>query len=151
MSIFYFSSRRRHTRCALVTGVQTCALPIPGPQSERCRHTCCVPCTESSSRGSEGPGPTTIRQPALGHGANARSMRRTTMSQTPWLIRAEGPGPERRRADRTSRAALDLPAGVEQTGGHLVLHQAVAITFAFEAHHPPRGTVHLPPRAPPRP
>src|SRR3546814_1916410 len=34
---FFFSSRRRHTRCALVTGVQTCALPIlnarrtPGP------------------------------------------------------------------------------------------------------------------------
>src|SRR3546814_7432510 len=30
---FFFSSRRRHTRCALVTGVQTCALPISdGPQ-----------------------------------------------------------------------------------------------------------------------
>src|SRR3546814_1123060 len=29
---FFFSSRRRHTRCALVTGVQTCALPI----SEQC-------------------------------------------------------------------------------------------------------------------
>src|SRR3546814_1559351 len=29
MYVFYFvSSRRRHTRCALVTGVQTCALPI---------------------------------------------------------------------------------------------------------------------------
>src|SRR3546814_1460903 len=35
---FFVSSRRRHTRCALVTGVQTCALPIyflallsPGP------------------------------------------------------------------------------------------------------------------------
>src|SRR3546814_3990910 len=27
---FFFSSRRRHTRCALVTGVQTCALPIFG-------------------------------------------------------------------------------------------------------------------------
>src|SRR3546814_1132823 len=25
---FFFSSRKRHTRCALVTGVQTCALPI---------------------------------------------------------------------------------------------------------------------------
>src|SRR3546814_18385816 len=25
---FFFSSRRRHTRCALVTGVKTCALPI---------------------------------------------------------------------------------------------------------------------------
>src|SRR3546814_9909227 len=28
---FVFASRRRHTRCALVTGVQTCALPISGP------------------------------------------------------------------------------------------------------------------------
>src|SRR3546814_17330383 len=26
--VFFFSSRRRHTNCALVTGVQTCALPI---------------------------------------------------------------------------------------------------------------------------
>src|SRR3546814_1874060 len=26
--VFFVSSRRRHTRCALVTGVQTCALPI---------------------------------------------------------------------------------------------------------------------------
>src|SRR3546814_6920858 len=26
--LFFFASRRRHTRCALVTGVQTCALPI---------------------------------------------------------------------------------------------------------------------------
>src|SRR3546814_19219380 len=29
----FFSSRRRHTRCALVTGVQTCALPI---------YSCCI-------------------------------------------------------------------------------------------------------------
>src|SRR3546814_20500036 len=29
--MFFFSSRRRHTRCALVTGVQTCALPISYP------------------------------------------------------------------------------------------------------------------------
>src|SRR3546814_6323545 len=28
VDVFFFSSRRRHTRCALVTGVQTCALPI---------------------------------------------------------------------------------------------------------------------------
>src|SRR3546814_18153829 len=31
--VFFFSSRRRHTRCALVTGVQTCALPILDPLS----------------------------------------------------------------------------------------------------------------------
>src|SRR3546814_13988837 len=30
---FFFSGRRRHTRCALVTGVQTCALPIYRPPS----------------------------------------------------------------------------------------------------------------------
>src|SRR3546814_20540586 len=34
MSCFFFSSRRRHTRCALVTGVQTCALPIYAAQRE---------------------------------------------------------------------------------------------------------------------
>src|SRR3546814_13839676 len=28
LCMFFFASRRRHTRCALVTGVQTCALPI---------------------------------------------------------------------------------------------------------------------------
>src|SRR3546814_5422270 len=28
--LFFLSSRRRHTRCSLVTGVQTCALPISG-------------------------------------------------------------------------------------------------------------------------
>src|SRR3546814_19394916 len=33
LSVFFFSSRRRHTRCALVTGVQTCALPISALRS----------------------------------------------------------------------------------------------------------------------
>src|SRR3546814_10207092 len=33
LSLFFFSSRRRHTRCALVTGVQTCALPISTQRS----------------------------------------------------------------------------------------------------------------------
>src|SRR3546814_17464636 len=32
--LFLFASRRRHTRCALVTGVQTCALPISSTPSE---------------------------------------------------------------------------------------------------------------------
>src|SRR3546814_2078870 len=31
--LVFFSSRRRHTRCALVTGVQTCALPISSPSA----------------------------------------------------------------------------------------------------------------------
>src|SRR3546814_6746306 len=36
--MFFFSSRRRHTRCALVTGVQTCALPILYRPRKRSRH-----------------------------------------------------------------------------------------------------------------
>src|SRR3546814_4881714 len=36
---FFFSSRRRHTRCALVTGVQTCALPISSIFAASC---CCT-------------------------------------------------------------------------------------------------------------
>ena len=35
MCFFFFSSRRRHTRCADVTGVQTCALPIFHPAPPR--------------------------------------------------------------------------------------------------------------------
>src|SRR3546814_2195874 len=35
MIAFFFSSRRRHTRCALVTGVQTCAFPISLPLAAR--------------------------------------------------------------------------------------------------------------------
>src|SRR3546814_19307964 len=35
--VFFFSSRRRHTRCALVTGVQTCALPISCHRGGRAR------------------------------------------------------------------------------------------------------------------
>src|SRR3546814_8208793 len=41
--LFFLSSRRRHTRCALETGVQTCALPICGggraPRSKEARMT----------------------------------------------------------------------------------------------------------------
>src|SRR3546814_5355130 len=37
---FFFSSRRRHTICALVTGVQTCALPISAVRSGRLRPFC---------------------------------------------------------------------------------------------------------------
>ena len=35
--VFFFSSRRRHTRCADVTGVQTCALPICTDEEGRYR------------------------------------------------------------------------------------------------------------------
>src|SRR3546814_18892706 len=47
--IFFFSSRRRHTRCALVTGVQTCALPICWRIAILSRDTICAPSERATS------------------------------------------------------------------------------------------------------
>src|SRR3546814_11359511 len=47
--VFFFSSRRRHTRCALVTGVQTCALPI-------CARPCWPSCARSRNSNGRQPG-----------------------------------------------------------------------------------------------
>src|SRR3546814_11384545 len=48
MMSFVFSSRRRHTSCALVTGVQTCALPIsPRPVGPSLMF---LPCNDYSQR-----------------------------------------------------------------------------------------------------
>src|SRR3546814_1834274 len=48
--IFFFSSRRRHTRCALVTGVQTCALPICGASYDRFRNRVMFPIGDRRGR-----------------------------------------------------------------------------------------------------
>src|SRR3546814_76678 len=85
---FFFSSRRRHTSCALVTGVQTCALPIlklrpaePGRATSVCqeffvhacsvcvRH-CCGACGHiSHPRCSAGGGPSGCRSPGTSYPA----------------------------------------------------------------------------------
>src|SRR3546814_20789925 len=58
---FFFSSRRRHTRCALVTGVQTCALPI-------CRSASCA--TGRTSPDSDN-SPKTMASAGTGRSLNA--------------------------------------------------------------------------------
>src|SRR3546814_3690252 len=50
---FFFSSRRRHTRCALVTGVQTCALPISDGAQEVKSLRCAVYTRKSTEDGLE--------------------------------------------------------------------------------------------------
>src|SRR3546814_16585514 len=56
--MFFFSSRRRHTRCALVTGVQTCALPIcsqsPARRSSRGAGRRSFPCRPVPASGQQG-------------------------------------------------------------------------------------------------
>src|SRR3546814_17776812 len=57
---FFLSSRRRHTRCALVIGVQTCALPISQAHSTRIRSSGCRRCNRRRRRRSS-PFPPTRR------------------------------------------------------------------------------------------
>src|SRR3546814_15852356 len=52
--LFFFSSRRRHTRCALVTGVQTCALPICWARASS-RRSCCARSHGISRHSAEAP------------------------------------------------------------------------------------------------
>lgn len=65
------------------------------------------------------------------------------MSDLPWLVRADGPEPERRLIERTQRASLDLGAVAQSIDGYLVLHDAVDIAFALADRHLPRGTLDL--------
>src|SRR3546814_10585335 len=62
--LFFFSSRRRHTRCALVTGVQTCALPIWPPAHPASFRTC-----SGSARSPRDRSPTGSHAPAADTGA----------------------------------------------------------------------------------
>ena len=50
---FFFSSRRRHTRCADVTGVQTCALPISTTKTLQWHYTPYPVCLRSRIDGGE--------------------------------------------------------------------------------------------------
>src|SRR3546814_18151649 len=90
---FFFSSRRRHTRCALVTGVQTCALPI-------CRRR-------------------PARHAQIWHGRPARLFRRRPALARPLWVRRARPA-DVERGDFGMKITLDwlkdhldTPAGVE--------------------------------------
>src|SRR3546814_9943464 len=52
--MFFFSSRMRHTRCALVTGVQTCALPISVMAAAHCTHSGCGMALDKRGRNRSG-------------------------------------------------------------------------------------------------
>src|SRR3546814_1740846 len=84
---FFFSSRRRHTRCALVTGVQTCALPI-------CR---ALPC--ASTHGSEAMADTDEQRNGVG--------RRQAEDAVRTLLRWAGDDPAREGLLDTPKRVVD--------------------------------------------
>src|SRR3546814_1237601 len=63
---FFFSSRRRHTRCALVTGVQTCALPILATPSQDVEGaSACTLCRQRDAAADRLPGDVVRRRGAV--------------------------------------------------------------------------------------
>src|SRR3546814_850472 len=109
--LFFFSSRRRHTRCALVTGVQTCALPIsclPSPCRRRrilpwpcrprrtlpwpCRR-CRLPARRAGSPGRAGWMRTRSRQASARRRGWRRWRGRRVSCHGSWILSWGGRGP----------------------------------------------------------
>src|SRR3546814_4784731 len=84
---FFFSSRRRHTRCALVTGVQTCALPISLKMPNTREANSWRKCPNLSS--------------AVKKAATVSGSRRVTKAREPWSPRVTAIWP-RRSEEHTS-------------------------------------------------
>src|SRR3546814_18838769 len=118
---FFFSSRRRHTRCALVTGVQTCALPICAAAAQR-RRAALLP-----------------GEPRLAHAARHALVRgrrpgahpRAHALPPPGSADLEGPPADRRRPEPP------LLRGARIAGPGLVSAEGRLNTAAVEPHHHP--------------
>src|SRR3546814_14170213 len=98
--VVFFSSRRRHTRFALMTGVQTCALPIsPGPEAAT---------AQAATR--------------LSHGywmpqrewALSRCRRPHIPCETPCSLRRQGQFPQSMKRDRRVRQHLADPCAAPE-------------------------------------
>src|SRR3546814_3928425 len=120
--LLFFSSRRRHTRCALVTGVQTCALPIShtvlggGAAQESARDLCRCDRLEPGARYSS---PADPRRAPGARGPIGRSWRLAVRSRR--RRRADASGLAEHPGDQPMKLDL-LPAIV----GILVAYPALA-------------------------
>src|SRR3546814_20065417 len=124
---FFFSSRRRHTRGALVTGVQTCALPIylagllpdgrePGlPGAAR---TAARPVADDGCRGRRLRAAARDRRaPGGGRPAGLPGARPLALRRRPRLPAVAGAQPAVGRRRRGRRSQRPRPAGERKSGG----------------------------------
>src|SRR3546814_20727591 len=113
---FFFSSRRRHTRCALVTGVQTCALPIsarfrPGTAAAR-------PAAALAPQG--GPDCATARSRTARPGGKADLRKHGKHGRVSWPFRSE----ERRVGKECVSTCRSRWSPYHETQKHMMEQQA---------------------------
>src|SRR3546814_6413531 len=97
---FCLSSRRRHTRCAVVTGVQTCALPISLKTSARRR------ARQRTDNGKKGEGQS--RRWTGGTGRNRQARSRKADGRKDWADAGpdhDGPANPQRQSGNVVRLA----------------------------------------------
>src|SRR3546814_8737092 len=128
---FFFSSRRRHTICALVTGVQTCALPIYGDQRLCALHHCIMPqrardaspCAAQRRRNpaQSAPEPRNTYQIKVQPGIDRPSRRQSTLAHSP-EPRSEEHTSELQSLMRISYAVFCLKKKNKQLPKHHITH-----------------------------
>src|SRR3546814_20755625 len=113
---FFFSSRRRHTRCALVTGVQTCALPIWLParrphqaQADRGLGPTGPPDRGVVANGRGVPAPCATAHRYAGRGTTGKHARA-------WHSSAARPHKDRRKSTYTTPCEPSLTSGARKSG-----------------------------------
>src|SRR3546814_13209130 len=116
---FFFSSRRRHTRCALVTGVQTCALPISAPASSATADDQIATVLVTARRREESL--EKVSTSIMAHGAQQLAQQAiASQSDLPAAV----PGPPVRQSPRSHSLTVSIPS---QTSHSVTgLHRSVA-------------------------
>src|SRR3546814_6987398 len=128
----FFSSRRRHTRCALVTGVQTCALPICEERRRQFR-SAAFPVGAHLAAPQPFGLQHLVRQRRLGADAE-RAVKLVERRQAPAPIRGrtERKSVGRPAYARTAAAFPTLPRGEAEVGDH---RSAAAIALERSEEH----------------
>src|SRR3546814_13582566 len=122
--VFFFSSRRRHTRCALVTGVQTCALPISkflatGPTADELQRTA-ASTLGGTIAGLESVGGFGGKAVTLAEGAlysNDPASYKTALASMAQATTAEVKAVANKRRSRLASSLTDAPGEPQDGGG----------------------------------
>src|SRR3546814_20792957 len=121
----FFSSRRRHTRCALVTGVQTCALPITSDSGTGIVPPASKPHRRPPVRGWTNANNGPVCEITVSRNRRPSSMLRSNSNRSPG---SEGPRSEERRVGKACVVRVDL-------GGRRIIKKNKQLKYKHNKEH----------------